>query len=46
MNMSSISEFQYTHDTFLKLIPDSAALKAYEVEAAKWQRVDTPLTEG
>lgn len=46
MNMSSIKEYTYTHDSFLQIIPDSQSLKAYEIEAAKWPRVDTPLAEG
>jgi hypothetical protein len=45
MNMSSIKEYTYTHDAFLESIPGSASLKAYESEAARWPRVDTPLAE-
>lgn len=45
MNMSSIKDFTYTHDAFLDLIPGSSSLKAYESEASKWPRVDTPLAE-
>ena len=43
--MSSIKDYQYTHDGFLNLIQGSSALKAYEVEATKWPRVDTPLAD-
>lgn len=46
MNMSSIQDMTYTHDQFLDMIPGSKALKAYEEEAARWPRVDTPLAEG
>jgi hypothetical protein len=46
MNMTSIKDYSYSHDAFLDTIPNSAALKAYESEAAKWPRVDTPLAEG
>jgi hypothetical protein len=46
MNMTSIKDYTYSHDAFLDTIPNSASLKAYESEAAKWPRVDTPLAEG
>lgn len=46
MNISSIKEYTYTHDAFLDSIPGSQALKAYEQEAVRWPRVDTPLAEG
>lgn len=45
MNLSSVKEFTYTHDAFLDTIKGSACLKAYESEAARWPRVDTPLAE-
>lgn len=43
--MSSIKDYTYTHDAFLNSIPDSSSLKAYESEASRWPRVDTPLAE-
>lgn len=45
MNISSIKEYTYTHDAFLDTIKGTQNLKAYESEAAKWPRVDTPLGE-
>lgn len=45
MNISSIHDMTYTHDGFLNTIPGSQALKAYENEAVRWPRVDTPLGE-
>jgi hypothetical protein len=45
MNMSSIKESTYTHDSFLDTIKGTSNLKAYESEAARWPRVDTPLGE-
>lgn len=46
MNMSSIRDYTYTHDAFLDTIKGTSNLKAYESEAAKWPRVDSPLGEG
>lgn len=46
LNMSSIRDYKYNHDAFLDSIPRSSALKAYETEASRWPRVDTPLAEG
>jgi hypothetical protein len=46
MNMSSLRDYKYNHDAFIQTIPGSQSLKAYEVEAARRQRVDTPLGEG
>jgi hypothetical protein len=46
MNISSVREYTYTHDSFLDTIKGSSSLKAYESEAARWPRVDTPLAEG
>lgn len=46
LNMSGIRDYKYTHDQFIDSIPGSQALKAYESEAARWPRVDTPLAEG
>jgi hypothetical protein len=45
MNLSSVREYTYTHDAFLDTIKGSSSLKAYESEAARWPRVDTPLAE-
>lgn len=45
MNMSSIKEYTYTHDAFLDSIKGTQNLKAYESEASRWPRVDTPLGE-
>lgn len=45
MNMTSIKDYVYTHDSFLDSDPGASALKAYETEAARWPRVDTPLAE-
>jgi hypothetical protein len=46
MNMSSVREYAYSHDSFLDSIKGSQSLKAYESEASRWPRVDTPLAEG
>lgn len=46
MNLTSINDYTYTHDGFLNMIPGSVSLKAYESEAIKWPRVDTPLADG
>lgn len=46
MNMSNIKDYKYNHDAFIDSIPGSQSLKAYETEASKWPRVDTPLAEG
>jgi hypothetical protein len=45
MNISSVRDYTYTHDSFLNMIKGSASLRAYENEAARWPRVDTPLAE-
>lgn len=45
MNLSVVKEYTYTHDGFLDTIKGTSALKAYESEAARWPRVDTPLAE-
>jgi hypothetical protein len=46
LNLSSIQDYTYRHDDFLDSIPGSQSLKAYEQEANRWPRVDTPLAEG
>lgn len=46
MNLTSISDYTYTDDGFLNLIPGSSALKAYQLEARTWRRVDTALGQG
>jgi hypothetical protein len=45
MNITAVKEYTYTHDAFLDTIKGSSSLRAYESEAARWPRVDTPLAE-
>lgn len=45
INLTSIRDYTYSHDTFIDSIPGSQSLKAYEIEAKNWPRVDTPLAE-
>lgn len=45
MNLTSIKDYTYQHDAFLESVPGSSSLKAYESEASRWPRVDTPLAE-
>lgn len=45
MNISAIKDYTYTHDAFLDSNAGASSLKAYESEASKWPRVDTPLAE-
>lgn len=45
INLTSIKDYTYNHDQFLNMVPGSVSLAAYEKEADRWPRVDTPLGE-